>query len=191
MPVRHWNHRDQTEPGLWNKVVLAGKLLPGFAHVRVKLPSGIKRRKATGKRGAGLKDVGSDPREVSIRLLLETPEDLILADDARDLIVGKANGDPMDPLTILNELTNYFNIGAVVLGDVDIEEPDAVNGWEWNIQAFEWLPESELSKNVKDQQKKPKDDVSAWLPFRDDGVAGSAAPPSEAAAHDNLPNPRG
>lgn len=194
MPVRHWNHRDVdvAARGIWNQVVLGGKLLPGVAYVRLKLPSGIKKRKATNKRGAGLRDVGSDPREVSIRLVLSTPEDLILADAARDFIVGKANGDPMDPLTIVHESTNYFHINSVVLGDCEIEDPDPVDNWEWRLQAFEWLPEAELSKSVKDQQKKPKDDVSAWLSFRDDGVAGSAAPPSAGtAAHDNLPNPRG
>lgn len=190
MPPRHWNHRDELEQTTWNACVLGGKRLPGVVYVKLKLPTGIKKRKATGKRGAGLRDVGADPREVSIRCVLSTMEDLLLADDARDLIVGSSEADPRNPLTIINEAANYFNIGAVVLGDCSIEDPDPVDGWEWNLQAFEWIPE-ENQKTVKDQKKKAQDDVSAWLPFRDDGVAGASAPPSEASVHDNLPNPRG
>lgn len=189
MPVRHWNHADADAfaRAPWDTLVLGGKRMPGVATVKLKLPTGIKKRKATGKRGAGLKDVGGEPRELDIELVLSTPEDLILADDARDFIVGKVDGDPSDPLEIKHEGANYFNVSAVVIGDVTIDHPSPVEGWVWRIQAFEWQP---LAKNVKDQKTKPKDDVAAWLPFRDDGVAGAAAPPSEESVHSNMPNPR-
>jgi hypothetical protein len=191
MPIRSWSSADE-ERGTWDTLVLGGKRIPGMARVKLKLPTGIKKRKATGKRGAGLNDVGSDPRELDIEIVInDTAEDRLLADDLRDFIIGKASGDPMDPLEILHESANYFGVTAVVLGDCDIEHPDPVEGWVWNLQAFEWLPDAALSKNVKDQKKKPKDDASAWIPFRDDGVAGSGAPPSGGSVHDNMPDPRG
>jgi hypothetical protein len=190
MPLRHWNHQDEEDEGIWDTLVLGGKRMPGVARVSLKLPSGIKKRKATNKRGAGLRDVGAEPRELSIELEISTMEDLILADAARDLLVGSSESDPRDPLEIIHEAANYFNISTVVLGDSQIDAPSAVDGWKWTIQAFEWIPEENLP-TVKDQKKKPQDDASAWLPFRDDGVAGSAAPPSDTSVHDNLPNPRG
>src|SRR5262245_8676908 len=144
MPVRHWNHADADEfaRATWDTLVLAGKRMPGVATVKLKLPTGVKKRKATGKRGAGLKDVGSEPRELDIELILATPEDLILADDLRDFIIGKSHGDPNDPLEVKHEAANYFGVKSVVLGDVDIDHPSAVDGWSWHIQAFEWLPEA-------------------------------------------------
>jgi hypothetical protein len=190
MPVKTWGEDPDEERGIWDTLVLGGIRVPGMARVKMKLPTGIEERKARGKRGAGLKDVGSKPRKLDIEVRIYSREDRQLADGLRDLIVGKANGDPMDPLAIIHEGANYFKVNAVVLGDVDIDHPDPIDGWTWNIEAFEWQPEQAI-KNVKDQKKKPKDDTSAWLAFRDDGVAGSSAPPSTAgAAAGNLPNPR-
>jgi hypothetical protein len=191
MPVRHWgNDPEVAERGTWDTLFIGGKLMPGLAEVSLKLPTGIKKRKSKGQRGARLKDEGAEPREVRITLTLWLPEHIAAADDARDFICGRANGDPSDPLDIRHEAVNYFRIGAVVLGDVDIDPPNAVDGWVWNIQAFEYLPDAAI-KAVKDQNTKAQDDAAAWSPYRDDGVAGSGAPPSAAgAAHDNLPNPR-
>lgn len=191
MPVRHWgNDPSVAERGVWDTLVLGGKRMPGVARVKLKLPTGIHKRKGRGKRGAHLKDEGAEPRECLIDIIIETAEDRLLADDLRDFICGRANGDPSEPLAILHEGANYFRIQNVVLGDVEVDHPDPVDGWHWQLQAFEWIPDANI-KAVKDQKKKPQDDASAWIPFRDDGVAGSGAPPSEEnAAHNNLPDPR-
>lgn len=192
MPVRNWgNHADDEERGIWDTLNLGGKRMPGIAKVDLKLPTGIVKRKARGKRGAGLKDEGGTPRELKIRLVLNSKEDLRLADDLRDFICGKANGDPSDPLEILHEGANYFKIGYVVLGDVDIDHPDPVEGWVWDLQAFEYTGEEDKLTKVKDQRKRPVDDTAPWLPYRDDGTAGGVALPSQdGAAHGNLPDPR-
>lgn len=188
MPVRHWNHPD-AEQGIWDTFVLGGKRMPGVWRLRLKLPTGIHKRKGKGKRGAHLRDEGSEPRELDCKGVLNTPEDLLLADDLRDFICGLVPGDASNPLQIVHEAANYFRVGAVVIGNVDIDHPDPVDGWEWNLQLFEWQPDTQI-KTVKDQDKKAKDDTAAWLPFRDDGVAGSGAPPSTDSVHSNLPNPR-
>lgn len=189
MPVRNWgNDPNVEERGIWDTLVLGGQRMPGVARVAMKLPTGIRARKARGKRGAGLKDEGSVPRELSIELTLETAADRLLADKLRDFICGIAKGDPSDPLEILHDGANYFKITRVVLGDVDIDHPDPIDGWKWKIQAFEWQPEDQIP-DVKEQKKRAKDDTSAWAPYRDDGTAGGVALPSESgAALGNLPN---
>lgn len=190
MPVRSWGQDpDQEQRGTWDTVRLGGVEMPGIAKVRLKYPSGIHKRKARGKKGAGLKDEGNEPRELHIELTLSTPADGSFADAARDLIMGQALTDARDPLDIQHELPNYFGITTVVIGNVDIDEPDPVNGWKWSIQAFEWTGDEQPT--VKDQKKRPVDDTAAWLPYRDDGTAGGIALPSDAdAAHENLPDPR-
>jgi hypothetical protein len=191
MPIRNWgNDAEDDDRGTWDVVFLGGQQMPGVATVRLKLPTGIHKRKARGKRGAGLKDEGAEPREVLIELTLDTASDRELADQARDFIIGQTFAAAQDPLSIEHESANYFGINTVILGNVDIDAPDPVDGWKWSIQAFEWIAEENMA-TVKDQKKRPTDDTAAWLPYRDDGTAGGIALPSDDdAAHGNLPDPR-
>ena len=187
----HWNSPEE-DGSPWTILILAGKRLPGFARVDVSLPSGLDIRKRRGKRGGFVKDEGDPPRRLKARLQIFTPEDLLLLDDFRDLLISGTVSGARDPLTIQHPLANFLGIHTVVLGDAEFPQPDDL--WEISFDMVEWLPEAadaNKQSDVDKQKAKAKAEEDAWAPFRDDGVAGSGAPPAEAnAAHDNLPDPR-
>jgi hypothetical protein len=187
MPIRHWNSAAERSEHYYT-AVLGGKRLPGIVKIDVGLPSGLDIRKRRGKRGGFVKDEGDPPRKLKCRILSNGSQaDLLLLDDFRDLLIAGTISGARNPLELKHEWANYWGITTVILGDADLPQPEDL--LDFTFDMVEYLPEA--GTDVDKQAKKPKDDASGWLPFRDDGVAGSGAPPAEAnAAHDNLPDPR-
>lgn len=191
MPLTHWNDgTERTEP--YYTAVLGGKRLPGILKIDLQLPSGLDIRKRRGKRGGFVKDEGDPPRRLKCRIRSDGNQaDLLLLDDFRDLLIQGTVSGARNPLTLVHEWANYWGIHTVILGDADLPQPEDLLDFTFDL--VEYLPESadNGAKDVDKQKTKAKDDASAWQDFRDDGVAGSGAPPAETnAAHDNLPDPR-
>lgn len=189
MPIAHWNDGSERTERYYT-AILGGKRLPGIVTVDVQLPSGLDIRKRRGKRGGVVKDEGDPPRKLKFRIRSDGSQaDLLLLDDFRDMLISATVSGARDPLSLEHEWANFWGIHTVILGDADLPMPEDL--LDFTFDAVEWLPESESGADVDKQKPKPKDEASAWQEFRDDGVAGSGAPPAAAdAAHANLPDPR-
>jgi hypothetical protein len=191
MPLTHWNDGSERTERYYT-AILGGKRLPGIVTVDVQLPSGLDIRKRRGKRGGFVKDEGDPPRKLKFRIRSDGSQaDLLLLDDFRDLLIAATVSGARDPLALEHEWANFWGIHTVILGDADLPMPEDL--LDFTFDAVEYLPESadNAQADVNKQKAKAKAEEDAWSQFRDDGVAGSGAPPAAAnAAHDNLPDPR-
>lgn len=183
MSVPKWTEGAWDTAGtLW----LGGYIVEAIPDVQVKVRSDIDVKKPPGKRGAKHRDRGDHPRDITIRLRIREFERDAAA-QLRDIITPASSGDSRGPLSISHPNTDFWKVGAITVKEVDCPMPSSTDDWVWSIQALEWVSATEKvgNSNAGDKQR-PKDDTSAWYPFRDDGVAGSGAPSHQGATEQGL-----
>lgn len=183
MTVPDWVDGSWDTPGaLW----LGGYIVEAIPDVQVKVRSDIDVKKPKGKRGAKHRDRGDHPRDITIRLRINRQQRQAAA-DLRDIITPASSGDSRGPLSISHPNTDFWKVTAITIKEVDCPMPSAMDDWVWTVQAIEWVAETdEVGNSAAGDKQRPKDDTSAWLPFRDDGVAGSGAPSRQGAAEEGL-----
>lgn len=177
--VPKWTDGSWDRPGtLW----LGGLIVEAIPNVAVKVRSDIDVKKPKGKRGAKHRDRGDHPRDITIVLRIRQNERHAAA-DLRDVITPASSGDSRGPVSISHPNTDFWKVGAITIKEVDCPMPSSIDDWVWTIQAIEWVAATdEVGNSSAGEKQRPKDDTSDWLPFQDDGVAGSGAPGKQGAA---------
>jgi hypothetical protein len=161
---------------------LGGLIVEAIPDVQVRVRSDIDVKKPQGKRGAKHRDRGDHPCDITIRLRIREFE-RDAAKQLKDLLKPASSGESRGPLSIDHPNTAFWDIFAITIKEVESPMPSSIDDWVWTVQAIEWVSETdEVGNSNAGPKQRPKDDTSDWLPFQDDGVAGSGAPSRQGAA---------
>ncbi|MDX1526973.1 MAG: hypothetical protein R3337_00010 [Gammaproteobacteria bacterium] len=132
---------------------LAGRALPGVAHVSVSLPDGQDRQKPRGRKKCRTRDDGDRPAEVDCELEL-LPEQLPQLKSFVSTLRPRGKNQARQPVKIVHPKCAFWGIDAVTIGKIHDPAPSAGDSVIIRIQMFEWAPEP---TEVNAQSKKPKD----------------------------------
>ncbi len=138
------------ESGSWNKVMLAGKELPGIAHVSIDWDVEINVHKAKGKSGATTTEQGVDPAKIDIELMITTKDQLNeWFSQFQDLwhLKGKGGAVP-----ILHPKTLGYRIKSVILKSLKDDSGKEGEGdrYRVRIECLQFLaPSATGSKTTK------------------------------------------
>jgi len=145
MEIPHW----RAQPGLWDELMLAGRVWPGLAKITVKGGQDIDVKKAAGAHGAQLTYKGYAPKDVSIVLRFWTPEHWIEIQKRMPDIEPKPGKKTLEPLDITHPVTKVRNVKAIAIKDITgPDESNVRNCYELKISAIEFFPPAKKKATV-------------------------------------------
>jgi hypothetical protein len=153
----------------YDRLKLGGEVMPGIAHVKVHLTTGLDLQKPRGAKKCRTRDSGDKPAKVSIRLELNPDEYDALRPHVA-LLRPRGKNAPRDPVAIVHPKCAFWDINSVTIGDITDPDPPAGGNVVIEIDAFEWTPEA---SKVNKPAEKPKDEAEGW------GVPLKSLPPSQ------------
>lgn len=153
----------------WHTLILDGQVFPGIWKVELNLPVEIDIQKGKGTKKARLKDEGDQPAKLTIKGKLgqkgKEQEEVDELSKLLPIIRSKATKAGRAAHTIQHPNANFWGISKIVLGTVRSQNPDPVDGWEIEIEAFEWVAAPKKLKATKpvDQEEENR---KAWAQFQ-------------------------
>lgn len=166
---------DWTREPDWDQLYLGGMRVPGVARVQVKLPSGLDIQKPKGGKRATIRDDGDPPAQLDIEIELQ-PHEMAEFEGLIPFFRARSKNGRA-PLEIAHPNAALWGIGVITIGEIDSPMPRSGGTKLISMKAHEWAPAPVAVKKAPD---KPKvDEMASWVPYTDDGVAGSGFHPSE------------
>lgn len=176
MPVQSWLESDE-----WDRLELGGVPMPGVARVEVKLPSSIDRQKPKGGKKARLKDVGSQPAELSIELELQDDELPEFEREAIPILRSRKAGASLEKLSISHPQARMWGIAQVKVGKISSPMPRTGGTYTVHIEAWEHVDVPKVAKPPKEVAE------GDWAKQTNDAVSALKQSPAQTgAAEDNF-----
>lgn len=144
----------------WDVLYLAGKRMPGVAHVSASMASGIDTKKPRGGKKARQRDIGAPPAKLKCELELTSDELDAFERDCVPLLRPRNVFAPRDPIDISHPQARLWGINVVICGEIDSPHPNSGGTMTVSFTVEEWAPDA---TDVKKGADKPKDDgASDW-----------------------------
>lgn len=179
MPVPNWVREAD-----WETLYLAGKRVPGVAHVEVSYASGIDVQKPRKAKKATVRDTGTPPAEISVTVEL-LPEEMPELDAVITLLRPRSMFAAREPLTISHPNCALWGVNQVVVGVVRSPQPGPGGSYVLEFSATEYAP----PKKVKTKAAPPTEDPDGWnvTPLIDSLRPGNSGAPAANFSSGNGP----
>lgn len=152
MPTPNWARTAD-----WETLYLAGKRVPGVAHVEVSYQSGVDVQKPRNAKKAKVRDTGTPPAEVSVSVEL-LPEEMPGLDPIIALLRPRAAFASRSALTITHPNCAIWGINQVLVGTVRSPQPGPGGSYTLEFTATEYTE----PKKLKQKASPPTEDPDEW-----------------------------
>jgi hypothetical protein len=171
MPIPNWINTED-----WDVLRLGGVRIPGIAKVTGALGSGLDIKKPKGGKRATIKDDGDPPGELDVELDM-SHEDVVHFAEVLPILRAVTKNGARDPLKLEHPMAYLASIHNVTVGDIHLEHPEQGGRMKVTLKLIEWAPAPVAVAPSKPAPVDNQEDIVEYGRYRDDGVAGSGAPP--------------
>lgn len=124
----------------WDRVSIAGQLMPGLAMVTGDISRKLDVKSVRGRDGARVKDGGYQPGKISIEIRINTREDFDALQPRLDAINPRQRGTARTPVDIAHPSLVLLGISSVYIEKIGAPKLDK-DTLTVKIDALEWTPQ--------------------------------------------------